>query len=81
MLVYLKNLAVLTATFWLSKLLLLFPLVAVISDLELRLELALDHVSLQHILAVVVRAADFTFEGPIAKKNIMSIMIRRQASN
>ena len=41
---------------------------AVIPGLELGGEPALDHMSLEHILAVVVRAADLTHEGPTVKQ-------------
>ena len=53
--------------------LLLILFVAVISIFELRGKLALDHVSLQHILAVVIGAAVFTLEGSIAIKNIYEV--------
>ena len=69
MLVFVKKLCILKAGLsWLSRLILLFPFVAVISNLELRSKLALNLVSLQNILAIVIRAAEFAFEGPIAKK-------------
>ena len=67
MLVLDLKLGILTVNFLLIKLF-LFSFVALISDLELGLKLALDHVSFKHILAVVACATVFAFEGSIVKK-------------
>ena len=52
------------AILWISKLVFFFALAAELLLLELSFELALDHVSLEHIFAVVLGATDSALEGP-----------------
>ena len=58
------------AIVWLSKLLFVafFAVKHLVEHLELRGELALDHVSLKYILAVVEFATDGAFKGPTFHK-------------